>query len=139
MAVVGVDTGGTFTDVICWTDDGFAVVKLPSSPDNPARAVLAGLARLPVSARRVMHGSTVATNALLERRGAVTAFVTNQGFEDIIAIGRQNRPELYDLASRKEPCLVPETMSRPFLMMATLSQSFSATSSTWVEKKMEPP
>ncbi|BAH76312.1 hydantoinase/oxoprolinase family protein [Solidesulfovibrio magneticus] len=110
MAVVGVDTGGTFTDVICWTDDGFAVVKLPSSPDNPARAVLSGLARLAVPARRVMHGSTVATNALLERRGAVTAFVTNQGFEDIIAIGRQNRPELYDLASRKEPCLVPEAL-----------------------------
>lgn len=110
MAVVGVDTGGTFTDVICWTDDGFAVVKLPSSPDNPARAVLSGLGRLPVPARRVMHGSTVATNALLERRGAVTAFVTNQGFEDIIAIGRQNRPELYDLASRKEPCLVPEAL-----------------------------
>ena len=110
MAVVGVDTGGTFTDVICWTDDGFAVVKLPSSPDNPARAVLSGLARLPVPARRVMHGSTVATNALLERRGAVTAFVTNQGFEDLIAIGRQNRPELYDLASRKEPCLVPEAL-----------------------------
>jgi N-methylhydantoinase A len=110
MAVVGVDTGGTFTDVICWTNDGFAVVKLPSSPDNPARAVLSGLARLAVPARRVMHGSTVATNALLERRGAVTAFVTNQGFEDIIAIGRQNRPELYDLASRKAPCLVPEAL-----------------------------
>ena len=110
MAVVGVDTGGTFTDVICWTDDGFAVVKLPSSPDNPARAVLSGLARLAAPARRVMHGSTVATNALLERRGAVTAFVANQGFEDIIAIGRQNRPELYDLTSRKEPCLVPEAL-----------------------------
>jgi N-methylhydantoinase A len=110
MAFVGVDTGGTFTDVICWTAEGFAVVKLPSTPDNPARAVLDGLARLTTDVRRVLHGSTVATNALLERRGAATAFVTNQGFEDIIAIGRQNRPELYDLSSRKEPCLVPEAL-----------------------------
>ncbi|EFL49570.1 5-oxoprolinase (ATP-hydrolyzing) [Solidesulfovibrio fructosivorans JJ]] len=107
MAVVGVDTGGTFTDVICWRDGAFAVVKLPSTPDNPARAVLAGLERLGFAGGRVLHGSTVATNAILERKGAPTAFIANAGFEDIIAIGRQNRPELYDLASRKEPCLVP--------------------------------
>ncbi|MFP5259770.1 MAG: hydantoinase/oxoprolinase family protein [Acidobacteriota bacterium] len=110
MAVVGVDTGGTFTDIICRTGQGFAVVKLPSTPDDPARAILNGLARLSLPPDRVMHGSTVATNALLERRGAATAFVTNVGFEDIIAIGRQNRPDLYDLASRKEPCLVPEEL-----------------------------
>lgn len=110
MAVVGVDTGGTFTDIICRRDEGFLVVKLPSTPDNPARAVLAGLARLGVLPRKVLHGSTVATNALLERKGAVTAYVGNAGFEDVIAIGRQNRPELYDLSSRKEPCLVPEAL-----------------------------
>jgi N-methylhydantoinase A len=110
MAVVGVDTGGTFTDIICWLDDSFAVIKLLSTPDNPARAVLDGLARLDVAPVRVLHGSTVATNALLERKGAVTAFVTNAGFEDVIAIGRQNRPELYDLSSRKQPCLVPEAL-----------------------------
>ncbi len=110
MAIVGVDTGGTFTDIICRGAEGFAVVKLPSTPDNPARAVLEGLARLGLPVARVLHGSTVATNALLERRGAVTAFVTNAGFEDLIAIGRQNRPELYDLASRKEPCPVPEAL-----------------------------
>lgn len=108
MAVVGVDTGGTFTDIICREAGGFAVVKIPSSPDNPARAVLEGLARLGILPDRVLHGSTVATNALLERKGAVTAFVTNAGFEDLLVIGRQDRPRLYDLASRKEPCLVPE-------------------------------
>lgn len=110
MAVVGVDTGGTFTDIICRAGEGFAVVKLPSTPDDPARAVLEGLARLGVSPRKVLHGSTVATNALLERKGAVTAYVSNAGFEDVIAIGRQNRPELYDLSSRKEPCLVPQAL-----------------------------
>lgn len=110
MAVVGVDTGGTFTDIICRREGSFVVVKLPSTPENPARAVLDGLARLGFSSGRVLHGSTVATNALLERKGACTAFVTNAGFEDLLAIGRQNRPELYDLSSRKEPCLVPETL-----------------------------
>ena len=75
MAVVGVDTGGTFTDIICRTGQGFAVVKLLSTPDDPARAILEGLARLSLTPARVMHGSTVATNALLERRGAATAFV----------------------------------------------------------------
>jgi N-methylhydantoinase A len=110
MVVVGVDTGGTFTDCICRGETGFVAFKLPSTPDNPARAVLAGLAGLGVVAEAVVHGSTVATNAILERKGAVTAFVTNQGFEDTIAIGRQNRPELYDLTSRKPPCLVPEAL-----------------------------
>lgn len=110
MVVVGVDTGGTFTDCICRGERGFVVWKLPSTPDNPSRAVLDGLAGLGVAAEVVVHGSTVATNAILERKGAVTAFVTNRGFEDVIAIGRQNRPELYDLASRKPPCLVPESL-----------------------------
>ena len=110
MAVVGVDTGGTFTDIVCRTTDGFMVVKLASTPDNPSRAVLDGLARLAEAPRRVLHGSTVATNALLERKGAVTAFVANAGFEDVIAIGRQNRAELYDLLSRKPSCLVPESL-----------------------------
>ncbi len=110
MAVVGVDTGGTFTDLICFQGEVCSVVKLPSTPDNPARAVLEGLSRLGILPRRVLHGSTVATNALLERRGAVTAYVGNAGFEDVIAIGRQNRPHLYDLTSRKEPCLVPREL-----------------------------
>ena len=110
MVVVGVDTGGTFTDCICQGPEGFRVVKLPSTPDNPARAVLEGLRRLDLVVDRVVHGSTVATNAILERKGAVTAFVANTGFEDVIAIGRQDRPDTYDLTSRKAPCLVPEAL-----------------------------
>ena len=88
---VGVDTGGTFTDVV--TDDG-DVVKVPSQPADPAGAVAAGIGSLPVSL--LAHGTTVATNALLERRGADVALVTNAGFEDVIEIARQDRPSLYD-------------------------------------------
>lgn len=106
--IIGVDTGGTFTDLIYQDGDGWQVFKLLSTPDNPARAVLDGLravaGRGPV---QVVHGSTVATNAILERKGVRTALVTNAGFEDVMAIGRQNRSRLYDLAYAKEPPLVP--------------------------------
>jgi len=98
----GVDTGGTFTDVV--TDDG-TVVKVSSTPADPARAVAAGIA----SGRPELlaHGTTVATNALLQRRGAQVALVTNRGFADVIEIARQDRPSLYDQwADRPEP-LVP--------------------------------
>jgi len=99
MTVVGVDTGGTFTDVV---DDKGSVAKVLSVPDDPARAVAAGLAgRFP---DLLCHGTTVATNALLERRGAEVALVTNRGFADVIEIARQDRPALYDLwADRPEP------------------------------------
>ncbi|MEA2973785.1 MAG: N-methylhydantoinase [Actinomycetota bacterium] len=98
----GVDTGGTFTDVV--TDDG-TVVKVSSTPADPARAVAAGIS----SGRPELlaHGTTVATNALLQRRGAVVALVTNRGFADVIEIAHQDRPSLYDQwADRPEP-LVP--------------------------------
>ncbi|MCU1451633.1 MAG: hyuA, partial [Acidimicrobiales bacterium] len=97
--IVGVDTGGTFTDVV---DDTGAVVKVLSSADDPARAVVAGLAgRMP---EVLCHGTTVATNALLERRGATVALVANRGFADVIEIARQDRPSLYDQwADRPEP------------------------------------
>ncbi len=108
MRAIGVDTGGTFTDFVVMDSGGARVLKLPSTPDDPARAVLRGLARLSALAGvDVLHGSTVATNALLERRGARTALVTTQGFRDVLEIGRQDRPRLYDLeVSRPEP-LVP--------------------------------
>ena len=108
MMNVGVDTGGTFTDFIYWDGRQWVVFKLPSTPDNPAEAVLGGLQQIPVSgSRQIAHGSTVATNTLLEQRGARTALITNAGFEDLIEIGRQNRSRLYDLAYRKQPHLVP--------------------------------
>ena len=94
------DTGGTFTDAV--GADG-TVAKVPSTPDDPARAVAESVAALG-GTDVLAHGTTVATNALLERRGASVALVTNRGFADVIEIGRQDRPSLYDqLADRPEP------------------------------------
>ena len=89
--IAGVDTGGTFTDVVL--GDG-RIAKVPSQPDDPAAAVAAGLGGERPSV--LAHGTTVATNALLERRGARVALITNAGFADVIEIGRQDRPSLYD-------------------------------------------
>ena len=96
---IGVDAGGTFTDFVVLHDDGsMTTFKLRSDPRAPAQVILAGLARAAGSRKAdVIHGSTVATNALLERKGARTAFVTTAGFEDLLEIGRQNRAELYNL------------------------------------------
>ena len=101
----GVDTGGTFTDVV--TDEG-RIVKVLSTPGDPGRAVAAGLEDMRPAL--LAHGTTVATNALLERRGAVVALVTTTGFTDVIEIARQDRPSLYDIwADRPEP-LVPRSL-----------------------------
>ena len=96
---IGIDAGGTFTDFVIAHDDGrVETFKIRSNPAAPARVILAGLARVGAKARTdVVHGSTVATNALLERKGARVALVTTAGFEDVIQIGRQNRERLYDL------------------------------------------
>ena len=99
---IGVDAGGTFTDFVVLHDEGrIETFKLRSHPREPAKVILAGLERAFAAAGRglvdVVHGSTVATNALLERKGARTAFVTTAGFEDLLEIGRQNRAELYNL------------------------------------------
>ncbi len=109
--IIGVDTGGTFTDFIYKDGDKWGVYKVLSTPSNPAQAVLEGLKYLSVGKRKqIVHGSTVATNAILERHGARTALITNKGFEDIIEIGRQNRTRLYDLAYRKEPHIIPSEL-----------------------------
>jgi N-methylhydantoinase A len=108
MIVIGVDTGGTFTDFVFKKGDEWGVYKLLSTPDNPARAVLEGLEQVGKKGKKqIVHGSTIATNAILERKGAKTALITNKGFEDVIEIGRQNRSRLYDLAYRKGPQIVP--------------------------------
>jgi N-methylhydantoinase A/oxoprolinase/acetone carboxylase beta subunit len=104
--LVGVDTGGTFTDLVA--ADGTAV-KVPSTPDDPGRAVRDAVAQVGAVVR-LHHGTTVATNALLERRGAVVALVTTAGHEDVLEIARQDRPSLYDIfADRPEP-LVPRAL-----------------------------
>lgn len=109
MQIIGADTGGTFTDLIFQDESGsFHVEKLLSTPDNPAEALLEGLSRLRAhGARRIVHGSTVATNAILERKGVRTALIANSGFTDVIEIGRQNRSRLYDLHYRKPPHIAP--------------------------------
>lgn len=113
---IGVDIGGTFTDFVIYHPESGAIhtFKLPSTPHNPAEAVLSGLQqRISPSAGaelHIIHGSTVATNALLERKGAKTALVTTEGFRDVLQIGRQNRPSLYDLHFDPEPPLVPDSL-----------------------------
>jgi N-methylhydantoinase A len=108
LIVIGVDTGGTFTDV--FTSDG-RLLKLPSMTSNPAAAVLQGLRRIGLQAGdAVAHGTTVATNTVLERKGARTALLTSSGFEDVLEIRRQNRPSLYDLLARWPNPLVPREL-----------------------------
>ncbi len=108
--IIGVDTGGTFTDFIYFDGKEWKVFKIPSTPKNPAEAVLKGLEIIGGKNRRIVHGTTVATNALLERKGAKTALITNKGFEDVIEIGRQNRERLYDLHYRKPEPLIPRSL-----------------------------
>ena len=110
---IGVDAGGTFTDFAVLHDDGrLESFKLRSNPHAPAQVILAGLEKAAVGRGKVdvVHGSTVATNALLERKGARTAFVTTTGFEDILEIGRQNRPELYNLTPIPRRPLIPRDL-----------------------------
>ncbi len=109
---IGIDAGGTFTDFIVSHDSGkLETFKLRSNPHSPATVILAGIAQAAGLRKvEVVHGSTVATNALLERKGVRTALVTTAGFEDVIAIGRQNRPELYNLTPAPRVPIIPRTM-----------------------------
>ena len=107
-AILGVDIGGTFTDFALIDQGEVRVFKLSSTPDDPTRAFLAGLQELRASPDTdISHGSTVATNALLEHKGARTALLVTEGFEDMLEIGRQNRPALYDFGVERPPHLVP--------------------------------
>jgi len=116
---VGVDSGGTFTDV-CLFDDSSGRVevwKVSSTPDDPSRGIAQGVAE---GAERVGaapgdigyfgHGTTVATNALIQHRGVRTGLITSHGFRDLLEIGRQKRPDLYDLQADKPPVLVPRDL-----------------------------
>ena len=121
---VGVDSGGTFTD-ICLFEEGQGQVevwKVPSTPDDPSRGIAQGVEE---AMRRVApdtggppaaavsyfgHGTTVATNALIQHRGVRTGLITTGGFRDLLEIGRQKRPDLYDLFADKPPTLVPRDL-----------------------------
>lgn len=108
---IAIDTGGTFTDCMYVSDGTLQVLKLPSTPRNPEAAVVEAVTQIARGERaEIRHGTTVGTNALLERKGARVAFVTTAGFEDTIEIGRQARPKLYDLFFTKEPPLVDRDM-----------------------------
>jgi N-methylhydantoinase A len=113
---IGVDTGGTFTDFVFETDEGVRVFKISSTPDDPSRAIREGVERIAemMNARleqiEIVHGTTVGTNALLERRGARIGLITTKGFEDVLAIGRQARPQLYNLNVTRPAPLVPKSL-----------------------------
>lgn len=108
---IAVDTGGTFTDCI-WIERGrLRILKVFSTPKDPSQAIVDALARIGHTGPLVLlHGTTVGTNTLLERKGARVAFVTTEGFEDTIEIGRQTRPRLYDLTFERVPPLVARGM-----------------------------
>lgn len=129
MKLIGIDVGGTFTDFVLLEDGRIRVHKSPTTPDDQSRGIVAGLAELshmPLDADvpspllqsgggvggggLIVHGTTAATNALLERKGARTALLTTAGFADVIEIGRQNRPHLYALHQQRPPSLVPAAL-----------------------------
>src|ERR1700722_1916262 len=106
---IAIDTGGTFTDCVYFQDGHLQVLKIFSTPADPGQAVLAALRRIGAQGEVVVrHGTTVGTNAMIERKGAQVAFVTTTGFEDTIAIGRQARARLYDWFQPAPICLTPE-------------------------------
>ncbi|MGI9534921.1 MAG: hydantoinase/oxoprolinase family protein, partial [Thermodesulfobacteriota bacterium] len=109
MQFLGVDTGGTFTDFVLFDGDNYKIHKVLSTPDDPSIAIYTGtnhFENLSLKIVKLIHGTTVATNALLERKGAKVLLLTTKGFEDVIEIGRQNRGKLYDLFWKKRPLLV---------------------------------
>ncbi len=105
--LLGVDTGGTFTDFVCLDGGRLRLHKVLSTPDAPERAILQGIRELGLEGRgfRLIHGSTVATNAALEGKGVRTVYITNHGLGDVLTIGRQAREALYDL--QPAPCAPP--------------------------------
>ena len=113
---LGIDAGGTFTDFVLIDQDGWQIHKVLSTPDNPAQAILKGINELQLDedietgSVCIIHGSTVATNAVLERKGAKTVYISNKGFKDVLSIGRQARKELYNLNAKPPIPPVPENL-----------------------------
>lgn len=110
---IGIDTGGTFTDFVFIDGDGLSIHKVPSTPDDPSKAIISGIKEVLGNEQfdlHIVHGTTVATNALLERKGARIALITTKGFEDVIQIGRQNRGKLYDIFWKAPIPLVEQSL-----------------------------
>ena len=116
VRLIGIDTGGTFTDFVVWEEGRLRVHKVLSTPKAPEEAILRGIAELGLSPTGlgVIHGSTVATNAVLEGKGVRTLYIANRGFGDLLTIGRQARRDLYDLQPQPTPPPVP-----PYLCLET--------------------
>lgn len=110
---IGIDTGGTFTDFVLYSDGAVTTWKLPSTPDNPSKAIIKGVEKLLSGENSLtfIHGSTVATNALLERKGGRIALITTGGFEDILLIGRQVRRKLFSLSGEERLPIVVRGLS----------------------------
>src|SRR5579871_832745 len=115
--LIGVDVGGTFTDAVLAVDGRLITAKAPTTPDDQSEGVMAAieaaLAKADATADQIedfSHGMTVATNALLEGHGARTAFVATEGFTDLIALGRQDRPQLYRLCAARPAPLAPDDL-----------------------------
>src|SRR6202163_1856337 len=108
---IAIDTGGTFTDCV-WTEHGhIRMLKVFSTPADPSQAIVEALQKITDQGALVLlHGTTVGTNTLLERKGARTALVTTAGFEDAIEIARQNRPQLYDFFFDRIEPLIPRNL-----------------------------
>jgi N-methylhydantoinase A len=114
MKWLGIDTGGTFTDLVLYDEETgrLAIEKVPSTPADPSAGILAGIARLNLdlgTVAKLAHGTTVATNTILERKGAPTAVLTTQGFRDVLEVGRGNRTILYNIKAVRPKPLVPRS------------------------------
>ncbi len=124
----GIDVGGTFTDLALWDGAALRTAKVPTTPGDQSEGVVAALRAGEAADVELVHGTTVATNALLERTGARTALVTDAGFEDLVEIGRQDRPSLYDVdATRVDPLVEPSHR------IGVPHRSFGGTASTAVD------
>src|SRR5579862_6703974 len=112
--IVGIDVGGTFTDLF-YSRDGLtadAVLKVPSTPDDPSRGLLDALKAAgidPSGLGLIVHGTTIATNAVIERKGARCALITTRGFRDVLELGRRDRPHMYGLTGVQNP-LIPRDL-----------------------------
>ena len=142
MFIVGIDVGGTFTDLIVMDEatGQVAVAKVPTTVGNQAEGVLAALREAgitPAAIKVLVHGTTTATNALLERKGAVAGVITTAGFRDVLELGRRTRPTPYGLKGTFEPLIprdlrleVPERMDAEGQVVVALDEVFFQSEAT---------